>query len=138
MSAQPDEEPIDIAIPVLPSLDIAQSMAFYGALGFDKQNRFGDYAIVRREAMEIHFWLCDDRRLCESSGIYLRVSDVEALFARMAPNVVPPARVSAAVELRPWGMREFNIWDPHGNLLRIGQIDETAETAYDGVDDGAD
>ena len=32
-----------------------------------------------------------------------------------------PGRMDELAD-QPWGMREFNVWDPHGNLLRIGQI----------------
>jgi catechol 2,3-dioxygenase-like lactoylglutathione lyase family enzyme len=116
------DEPVDIAIPLLPSLDLRESLAFYNEIGFPTVAVYHpDYAIVCREAMEIHFWACDDRRICESSGCYVRVSDVRALFTAVAPRVSPPGRVSESPEDRPWGMREFYVWDPHGNLLRFGQ-----------------
>ena len=111
----------DIAIPTLPSLQIDETFAFYGAIGFAKESDYGEYGIVRRDTMEIHFWKCDDRAICEASGCYIRVADVDALFADIAPKVAPPGRVSETVEDQPWGMREFYVWDPHGNLLRIGQ-----------------
>ena len=50
-----------IAIPVLASLDLAQSKYFYEEkLGF-KAELFGDYMIAKRDSMEIHFWLANDR-----------------------------------------------------------------------------
>ena len=45
-----------ICIPVLASLDIAESQAFYqDQLGFAAE-RHGDYLLIRRNRMEIHFW----------------------------------------------------------------------------------
>ena len=51
-----DENRIDV-LPVLPSLDIGETLAFYrDKLGFDvtvyEEN---DYLILRREDMELHF-----------------------------------------------------------------------------------
>jgi uncharacterized glyoxalase superfamily protein PhnB len=46
------------------------------------------------------------------------VEDAEALYSEFAAfglvNLHP-------IEEKPWGMKEFAIIDPHGNLIRIGQ-----------------
>jgi hypothetical protein len=109
----------DIAIPVLPSLDFDRTEPFYNNLGFATFYRVDDFLGVRRGRMEIHFWPCADPELPNASGCYLRVTDVDALHREMSPAVEPPARI-VAPEDRPWGMREFYIWDPDGNLLKIG------------------
>ena len=72
--------------------------------------------------MELHFWACEDRAICEATSCYLRVGDADALH-REWTAVAPDAggRINA-VEDKPWGLREFAVWDPHGNLLRVGQI----------------
>lgn len=104
-------------IPVLASLDIEETAAFYrDRLGF-RAEAYGDYLIVRRDAMEIHFWLTDDRRYPENTSCYIRGGQVVALYAEFAARDVP--RLSA-FEVRPWNMKEFYIHDPHGNLLRFG------------------
>ncbi len=71
MSGDPDR--IEV-MPVLPSLDIAETLAFYrDQLGFIKiVYKASDYLIVRRGEMELHFWLTDDRSLPEKTSVYLR------------------------------------------------------------------
>lgn len=105
------------AIPVLASLDIGETAAFYrDYLGFQAE-AYGDYLIVRREAMEIHFWPADDRRYPEKTSCYIRGGQVVALHAEFAARGVPGL---TSFEVRPWNMKEFYIRDPHGNLLRFG------------------
>lgn len=112
------------AIPVLASLDLAQSKAFYESkLGFIAE-LFGDYMIARRDEMEIHFWLADDRIYPESTSCYIRGGQVPALYeefskAGIGTNPIDGERISDFA-VRPWGVKEFYVWDPHGNLLKFG------------------
>ena len=104
-------------IPILASLDIAETLAFYrDHLGFEGE-AIGDYAIVRRDAMELHFWLARDRIHPENTARYIRGGQVPALFGEFSARGVPGL---SAFEVKPWHMREFAILDPHGNLLRFG------------------
>jgi catechol 2,3-dioxygenase-like lactoylglutathione lyase family enzyme len=105
-------------IPVLASLDIAESAAFYTAqLGFAVNYQDGDYLIVKRDDMELHFWKTQDRQFPENTSCYIRGGQVGALHAEFKARGVP--RVSP-FEVRPWNMKEFYVHDPHGNLLRFG------------------
>lgn len=107
-------------IPVLPSLDLDETIAYYTRLGFKVWSRHdGDYAILARESQEMHFFLMGHLNPSESFfGCYWRVDDADAFYAELAAaglqNLYP-------IEDKPWGMREFAIIDPHGNLIRIGQ-----------------
>jgi hypothetical protein len=115
---------IDSTVPILPARDIAEAVSFYGRLGFRPfGDARGDYALVRRDGREIQFWLCKDRAVAEASSAYLRSLDVDALHAEFAKADLAAAggRLSAPQD-KPWGMREFEVWDPSGCLLRIGQI----------------
>ena len=112
----------DTAIPVLASLDFDESVAFYNALGFETLGRYPDYALVRRGSMELHFWACKDRAICEATSCYLQVGDAGAYHAEWADRAGPAGGRISDVEDKPWGMREFAVWDPHGNLLRVGQV----------------
>jgi catechol 2,3-dioxygenase-like lactoylglutathione lyase family enzyme len=106
------------SIPVLASLDIAETRDFYvWHLGFSSDYADDDYLVVKRDEIEIHFWKTDDRRLPENTSCYIRGGQVPALFREYAQNRVP--RLSP-FEVRPWNMKEFHIHDPHGNLLRFG------------------
>ncbi len=118
---------IDFArsIPVLPSLDIRETQDFYvGPLGFrETVYEAHNYLIVRRDEMEIHFWLTTDRALPENTSCYIRGGQVPALYAEYKTRGVE--RLSEFA-VRPWTMKEFHIIDPHGNLLRFGCIPDEA------------
>lgn len=112
-------------LPVLPSLGLGETKAFYGqGLGFlEVVTETPDYLILRRDfaggRLELHFWLTDDRSLCERSSVYIRGGGIDLLHAEFAQRGVE--RLSP-MEVRAWGMEEFYVWDPHGNLLKFGRI----------------
>lgn len=114
-----EPEPIARAIPILPSLDIARTRAFYEeSLGFSGQlYEEEDYLILRRGEIELHFWLTEDKKLPPVSSAYIRGRDVPALHADFARRGAPKL---SEITARPWGMTEFYLWDPDGNLLRFG------------------
>ena len=112
------------AIPVLASLDLDQSQRFYTEkLGFAAE-RYGDYLIVKRDDMELHFWLADDRIHPENTSCYIRGGQVPALYAEYAKAGIGTDPIggerNSDFEVRPWNMKEFYVWDPHGNLLKFG------------------
>ncbi len=115
--------PDGIAIPLLASLDLDESQAFYAKLGFATERVAPDYLIATRGTIEIHFWDCRERHIAENTSCYIRLADVEALYAEYAALDLVPGRMDELADM-PWGMREFHVWDPHGNLLRIGQVIE--------------
>ncbi|MEO6060571.1 MAG: VOC family protein, partial [Thermoflexales bacterium] len=82
------------------------------------------YAILQRGSVELHFFLYPDLDPAESSfGCYIRVMDVESFRDAFAVTQLPGRGIPRmdALENKPWGMREFAIVDPNGNLIRIGQ-----------------
>jgi catechol 2,3-dioxygenase-like lactoylglutathione lyase family enzyme len=113
-------------IPVLASLNIDESHDFYvEQLGFrEVVYRDEGYLIVRRQQMELHFWLATDRIHPENTSCYIRGGQVGALYAEFKARGV---KKLTDFSVRPWNMKEFYIHDPHGNLLRFGCIPE--ETA---------
>ncbi|WP_137154826.1 VOC family protein [Rhizobium sp. FKL33] len=119
-----DADAIEV-LPVLPSLSIAESRDFYREkLGFNEiVYEAYDYLIVRRvfagRRMELHFWLTDDPRLPENSSVYLRGGGIDRLHAEFSTRALPDL---SPLEIRPWGMQEFYVRDPHGNLLRFGRV----------------
>ena len=105
-------------IPVLASLDIAETRDFYvWQLGFSVGYEEPHYLIVKRDDIELHFWKTDQRQFPENTSCYIRGGQVTALFNEFTQKRVP--RLSP-FEVRPWNMKEFHIHDPHGNLLRFG------------------
>jgi hypothetical protein len=121
--------------PILPSRDLPGTRAFYRRLGFTCwfDGRGGwDYEIVSRGHLVVHFFLNSSLDQARSdAGCYLRVVDADRLHGEWSALGLPVEgipRMSAPRD-EPWGMREFTIVDPSGNLLRIGH-DLDAEHAY--------
>lgn len=116
----------DLAIPILPSRSVEDTKAFYGQFGFDAKiwGAPHHYAILTRDTVEIHFFTHTDLAPAESfAGCYIRVLDVDAIYEVFNRTELPKAGIPRidVVEDKPWGMREFAIVDPDGNLIRIGQ-----------------
>ena len=108
---------ISASVPVLASLNLDESRVFYARLGFVEQLQTPDYLIVERAGVELHFWLCADRQIAENTSCYLRSPDTQQLYTEFRAQGLDPA----APQLRPWGMRELYLIDPHGNLLKFGE-----------------
>jgi catechol 2,3-dioxygenase-like lactoylglutathione lyase family enzyme len=121
-----------IAIPILPARDLPETRAFYEGLGFRAAGwwprEFGGYAILVRGDLSMHFFAYED--LSPSANYaqcYWRVKDVDALHAECQATDLPSSGAPRLepVEDKPWGMREFAIVDPNGNLVRVGQESES-------------
>lgn len=105
------------------------TVSFYKRLGFEGGAHEFDsgYAILRRRGVELHFFTHRELVAAESSaGCYIRVLDVESFYRSCLPIDLPSTGIPrmTALEDKPWGLREFAIIDPDGNLVRIGQIIE--------------
>lgn len=109
-------------IPILPARDIPEAIQFYGALGFATVRLYegfgAPYLILRRDDVELHFFHAPATDPEHNQGsCYLRLLDAQAVYDEWAPaGVAGLHRIADA----PWGMREFAVVDPSGNLLRIG------------------
>ena len=105
-----------LTIPVLPVLSIEETLAYYeGRLGFRRYIDSNEYAGVELDGLQIHFWLCNDESLPQSSSCRINVAGVDALYGRfLASGVVGE---DDAPEEKPWGFREFAVKDPSGNLV---------------------
>ena len=120
-------QPCDLAIPILPCRDVSAMVAFYRRLGFDGGPHEADmsYAILLRGEVELHFFTHQALVPAEShAGCYIRVQDVDSWYDAFSVAALPGFGIPRmdVLEDKPWGMREFAMVDPDGNLLRIGQI----------------
>lgn len=120
-------QPYDLAIPTLPCRSVSATVDFYRRLGFEGgAHEFNsDYAILRRGAIELHFFTHKELVPAESSaGCYIRVLDVESIYRSISSSQLPRTGIPRmdTLEDKPWGLREFAVLDPDGNLLRIGQV----------------
>ena len=129
--------------PILPSRDLAETRAFYERLGFVPW--FGgrapwDYEIVSRGNLVVHFFTHRDLTPAGSNaGCYWRVKDADRLYQEFAKLNLPAEgipRLTAPVD-QPWGMHEFTLVDPSGNLVRVGH-DLDPDAAYVPKEDSDD
>lgn len=109
--------------PILPVGDLSRSRAFYEALGFTAGFNDDHYEIMRRGNLVVHLEARDGLEPARNeTSCYWRVTDADALYQEYAalglPGVGAPSLSQPADE--PWGMREFTLRDPAGNLIRIG------------------
>ncbi len=112
-------------IPQLPSSDYDETAAFYGRLGFTERARWPDeYLILLRETddIELHFWSGRVDPLKNDSSCYVRFDTAEearSLHAEWARANLPPDGLRELVET-DYGLLEFALVDPDGNLIRVG------------------
>jgi len=103
------------AVPVLPTTNISQATSFYGQLGFQVLHQEAEYAIVKRDGVELHVWLCPDRSLAENSSCRIQVTGIEALYREYQSKGLLAS--NAALRDTPWGTREFAVFDPDRVLI---------------------
>ena len=108
-------------------LDLQAACAFYvEKLGFRIAFTYGDfYAAVERDGIRIHLKLSDTPDLSRQAkqredhlDVHIIVDDVTALYAEFQSRGVLFAQ---PLETKPWGMREFVVWDNSGFILYFGQ-----------------
>jgi catechol 2,3-dioxygenase-like lactoylglutathione lyase family enzyme len=110
---------ITSTVPILASMQLDESVAFYtGKLGFVLLAQLEDYVIVGREGCEIHFYACDNQLIAQNTACYIRTGSTDALFEEFTARGL----ALQAPELQPWGMKELYVIDPHGNLLKFGEL----------------
>ena len=124
---------LTMAIPALPVNDMTRSVTFYrDTLGFTLAHHEDGFAIVRRDAVEVHLWEAADESWRTRSATTPVVSGAESFIAGTASCRIAVAGVdelhreldphgifhpNAQLGDQPWGTREFGIVDPDGNLI---------------------
>lgn len=115
--------------PVLASLDIARTIAFYGrVLGAKSIHaRPGEYGIISLGGLELHFWACTDAAIPKLTSCRIQVAGIVALHAQcMAENAVHP---NGGLRCQPWGTQEFSFLDEDGNCISFYEALTTASAA---------
>jgi catechol 2,3-dioxygenase-like lactoylglutathione lyase family enzyme len=113
--------------PKLPMRNKAVTKDFYTKkLGFMSLNgepdHFTDYLMLRKDAVEIHFFLFPDLKILENSGmIYIRTDNV-ANWYQLAVREKLDIPALGHLENKPWGVCEFALRDPDNNLLTFGEM----------------
>lgn len=107
-------------------------MFFSGTLGFTLVHQEPEFAVVKRDEVEIHLWLAGDNDwkskpttppVCSGAESFIagtascriQVGGIDELYAAFEPKgIVHP---NGSLENKPWGDREFAVSDPDRNLI---------------------
>lgn len=108
--------------PKLPMRDLRLTKDYYlNKLGFEELGDYGDYLIVRKNKIEIHFFQFSGLDPKENYGqVYIRTDNVNKLYEELLENNVE-IHPNGRLETKSWGQREFSLLDPDNNLLTFGQ-----------------
>jgi catechol 2,3-dioxygenase-like lactoylglutathione lyase family enzyme len=111
--------------PKLPMRNPQATIAYYvDKLGFTLSADYGDYLLMKKDAIEIHFFAFKALNPLENYGqVYIRTFDIDALYKFYLEKGVE-IHPNAPLQKKPWGQREFSLLDPDNNLLTFGQTDE--------------
>jgi hypothetical protein len=118
----------EYAVPVLSSRDLRETLTFYEQLGFENRGappEEWDYLILGRGGVELHFVAAPatDRRTGAAS-CFVYVPDADALHEEWEKvGVAADAETGSRLETpmsTDYGMREFDLVDRSGNVIRVG------------------
>jgi hypothetical protein len=108
--------------PKFPMRDKALTKDYYlNNLGFIEIGDYGDYLMVRKDNIEIHFFEFKGLDPKENYGqVYIRTDDIDKLYQSFLDNKTS-IHPNGHLETKPWGQKEFALLDPDNNLLTFGQ-----------------
>lgn len=108
--------------PKLPMRNKAATKAFYiTQLGFSELADYGDYLLVQKDNIEIHFFEYKALDPQTNYGqVYIRTNDIDHLYQAVQDNQVS-IHPNGTLQTKPWGQTEFSLLDPDNNLLTFAQ-----------------
>ncbi len=111
--------------PKLPMREKSATKNYYlNQLGFEQfgSDEFPDYLMVKKENIEIHFFLFKELDPKENYGqVYIRVENIESLYQSYLDQNIA-IHPNGKLKDTSWGMKEFHLLDPDNNLLTFGEI----------------
>jgi hypothetical protein len=108
--------------PKLPIRDKNATKDFYlNKLKFAELGDYGDYLLIKKDNIEIHFFEFKDLEPNENYGqVYIRTNDIDNLYHSFLDNKID-IHPNGKLQTKPWRQKEFSILDPDSNLLTFGQ-----------------
>ncbi|MBW7475529.1 hypothetical protein K0T92_12280 [Paenibacillus oenotherae] len=127
-----------LTIPIFPCKSIDEQLDFYQALGFEvtyRQAKPNLYACVRHRIAELHFFVLKQLEPSNSySMCYVSVPDVDIVYSEFRDHLkkaygkIPSKGFPRMTKLNNLAEdRRFNLIDPAGNRLLIGQKHASSE-----------
>ncbi len=108
----------------VPARELAESMAFYEALGFETTLESDDLAYVRFGATSFLLSQFYNPEHANNFVMHMLVSNADDWHRNVETSGVVTKfsfRLSPPDD-RPWGIRDFTLIDPTGVLWRIGHV----------------
>lgn len=108
--------------PKLPMRNKELTKEFYlKKLSFREIGDYGDYLMVRKDNIEIHFFEFNELDPKQNYGqVYIRTEDIEDFYHSLIDNHID-IHPNGHLQTKPWGQKEFSLLDPDNNLLTFGQ-----------------
>jgi len=101
----------------MPTTDVGRTVKFYEALGFSVVVR-DDFVMTRRDSIELFLSLMPDHDPKRTAScVFVRVDDADALHAQWRTT---GSDCIKTLRNTNYGMREFAVIDPDGNLMLYG------------------
>lgn len=107
----------------VPTRDLALSLRFYEALGFEMASRMDDMAYMRHGATSFLLQLFDAAHFSTNFMMHFLVENVDDWHAFVLEKGIAEefgAQVGPLVD-QPWRMRDFKLTDPFGVQWIIAQ-----------------
>ncbi len=108
--------------PKLPMRSKKATKDYYvNKLGFAEIGDYDGYLMIKKDAIEIHFFEFKDLNPHENYGqVYIRTDTIDLLYQTLLDTKVS-IHPNGQLETKPWGQREFSLLDPDKNLLTFGE-----------------
>ena len=109
-------------VPKLPMRNKSETKDFYiNRLGFKELNDYGDYILLQKDQIEIHFFEFKTLNPKENYGqVYIRTMNIDDFYQSIIQQNLP-IHPNGPLQVKPWGQKEFSLLDPDNNLLTFGQ-----------------
>jgi len=110
--------------PKLPMRNKAVTKDYYiNQLGFKQVGSvdYDDYLMLEKDTIELHFFEFKDLNPQQNYGqVYIRTDNIEHLYQDLLNRKID-IHPNGALQVKPWGQKEFSLLDPDNNLLTFGQ-----------------
>src|SRR5437868_2663630 len=95
--------------PKLPMRNKAATKQYYiTQLGFTEMADYGDYLLVKKDSIEIHYFEFKTLDHIENYGqVYIRTNAIDNLYQSLLNNKVS-IHPNGARQTKPWGQKEFS------------------------------
>jgi catechol 2,3-dioxygenase-like lactoylglutathione lyase family enzyme len=116
------------AIPRLAARDVNRAVEFYETqLGFSASLHLEDYAILRRDAAEIHVGKLEFDPKMNHIMCRVDVRGIADLYERC--RALGLVQANDTLSTKPWGRLEFSVVDLDGNVVTFAEAPAAAPAA---------